>query len=59
MCSFIIIRTYVVAQYSTMYVAYFVKDLLQRKYVQHVRGQVTELFPQPILINICTTKKVK
>jgi hypothetical protein len=24
------------------------KDLLQRKYVQHVRGQITELFPKPI-----------
>jgi hypothetical protein len=23
---------------------FFLKDLLQRKYVQHVRGQVTELF---------------
>jgi hypothetical protein len=34
------------------------KDLYQRKYVQHVRGQI-KFFPLPILINIYTMTKVK
>jgi len=37
----------------------FFKDLLQRKYVQHVQGQVTKLFRQPIWINIYTMTQVK
>jgi hypothetical protein len=37
----------------------FLKDFYQRKYVQHVRGQITKLFPLPILINIYTMTKVK
>ena len=37
----------------------FVKDLLQRKYVQHVQGQITELLPSPIWINIYRMTKVK
>jgi len=30
----------------------FLKDLLQRKYVQHVQGQNTESFPSTNWINI-------
>jgi len=35
-----------------MYSNSYLEDLLHRKYVGHVRGQIAKLFPQPILINI-------
>jgi len=37
----------------------FLKDLLKRKYVQHVRGQITKLSPSLIWMNIYTTEKVE
>jgi len=39
---------------STKRDSFFFKDLLQRKYVEHVQGQVTKLFHQPVRINIYT-----
>jgi hypothetical protein len=38
---------------------YFFEDMLQRKCVLHVQGQVTELFPWPVFINIYTVMQVK
>jgi len=38
---------------------FFLKYLLQRKYVQPVREQITILFPSSFWINIYTMAKVK
>jgi len=38
---------------------FFLRDLFQRKYVQHIQRKVTELFSQPTPITMYTLTKVK